>query len=104
MFFCVPFCILPNYRYITSMAFSVLMFRGLDYRTTEEQIQRRLRDLTNVPIRDVRLITDKFTNKSRGFCFVEVSSVAVSVLLINFVIMQFPHLLCYSCYFDYFHS
>ena len=57
---------------------SVLMFRGLDYRTTEEQIHRRLRDLTKVPIKDVRLITDKYTNKSRGFCFVEVTSVAVS--------------------------
>lgn len=52
------------------------MFRGLDYRTTEEQIQRRLRDLTNVPIKDVRLITDKYTNKSRGFAFVEVASIA----------------------------
>ena len=56
------------------------MFRGLDYRTTEEQVQRRLRDLTKVPIKDVRLITDKYTNKSRGFCFVEVTSVAVSSL------------------------
>ena len=54
------------------------MFRGLDYRTTEEQIHRRLRDLTKVPIKDVRLITDKYTNKSRGFAFVEVTSVAVS--------------------------
>jgi len=62
---------------------NVLMFRGLDYRTTEEQVQRRLRDLTKVPIKDVRLITDKYTNKSRGFCFVEVTSVAEGKELMN---------------------
>ena len=61
-----------------SILSAVLMLRGLDYRTTEDQIHRRLKDLSSVAIKDVRLITDKYTNKSRGFCFVEVSSVAVS--------------------------
>ena len=36
-------------------------------------------EITALPIYDVRLIRDKLTNTSRGFCFVELGSVEVHV-------------------------
>lgn len=34
-----------------------------------------MRRISEAPIKDVRLIADKYTNKSRGFCFIEFSSI-----------------------------
>ncbi|XP_046840229.1 RNA-binding protein 5-like isoform X2 [Xenia sp. Carnegie-2017] len=53
----------------------VLILRGLDILTTEETIRQSLATFTTTPIFDVRLIKDKLTGTSRGFCFVELGSV-----------------------------
>jgi len=53
---------------------NVLMMRGLDTNTSEETIRNHLVELTSVPIFDVRLIKDKVTGISRGFCFIELGS------------------------------
>ena len=42
------------------------------------QIRKSLVEITALPIYDVRLIRDKLTNTSRGFCFVELGSVEVT--------------------------
>ena len=41
------------------------------------QIRNHLVELTSVPIFDVRLIKDKVTGISRGFCFIELGSTEV---------------------------
>ena len=41
------------------------------------QIRNHLVELTSVAIYDVRLIKDKVTGISRGFCFIELGSVEV---------------------------
>ena len=41
------------------------------------QIKQSLVEITALPIYDVRLIKDKLTGTSRGFCFVELESVQV---------------------------
>ena len=38
-------------------------------------------EITALPVYDVRLIRDKLTNTSRGFCFVELGSVEVNIKL-----------------------
>ncbi|XP_028407873.1 RNA-binding protein 5-like isoform X2 [Dendronephthya gigantea] len=53
----------------------VLILRGLDILTTEETIRQSLASFTSTPIFDVRLIKDKLTGTSRGFCFVELGSI-----------------------------
>ena len=55
------------------------MFRGLDYRTEESEIKEALTKLTSIVIKDIRLIRDKYSGKSRGFAFIEVNTVAVSL-------------------------
>ena len=42
-------------------------------------------EITALPIYDVRLIRDKLTNTSRGFCFVELGSVGVTLCFCLFV-------------------
>ncbi|CAB4021042.1 RNA-binding 5-like, partial [Paramuricea clavata] len=53
----------------------VLILRGLDILTTEETIRQSLASFTSTPIFDVRLIKDKLTGTSRGFCFIELGSI-----------------------------
>ena len=42
------------------------------------QVRQSLASFTSTPIFDVRLIKDKLTGTSRGFCFVEFGSIEVS--------------------------
>lgn len=42
------------------------------------QVRLAIGKLCTLPLKDVRLIRDKATNTSRGFCFVELNSVDVS--------------------------
>eukprot|EP00794_Sanderia_malayensis_P006084 gene6084-6787_t len=53
---------------------NVLMMRGLDTNSSEETIRNSIAELTSLPIYDVRLIKDKITGMSRGFCFIEFGS------------------------------
>ena len=45
------------------------------------QIRKALVEITALPIYDVRLIRDKLTSTSRGFCFVELGSVEVTMYM-----------------------
>ena len=48
-------------------------------------------EITALPVYDVRLIRDKLTNTSRGFCFVELGSVEVNIKLSqNIILIRTP--------------
>ncbi|KAK3740589.1 hypothetical protein QZH41_001067, partial [Actinostola sp. cb2023] len=53
----------------------VLILKGLDVLTNEETVRTMLSSITTLPIYDIRLIRDKLTSTSRGFCFVELASI-----------------------------
>lgn len=60
------------------------------------QIRKALVEITALPVYDVRLIRDKLTNTSRGFCFVELGSVEVHMTTCNILStldMQLPYFL-----------
>ena len=56
------------------------------------QIRNHLVELTSVPIFDVRLIKDKVTGISRGFCFIELGSIEVYFSIINGNVLYVLHL------------
>ena len=50
-------------------------------------------EITALPVYDVRLIRDKLTNTSRGFCFVELGSVEVNIKLSqNIILIRTPEI------------
>jgi RNA-binding protein 5/10 len=68
---------------------TVLVVRGLDITTTEDSVLYTKHELTfkirellsqYAPLKEVRLIRDKLTHISRGFCFVELNSLEVFLL------------------------
>jgi len=62
---------------------NVLMLRGMDFSTTEENIRLEISKLTKHSIYDVRLIKDKVTDMSRGFAFVELGSTEDAASLLD---------------------
>lgn len=76
---------------------SVLIFKGLDVNSDEDsvrrhqrsrqacnivnhlrlQVRRAVKEICAMPLKDIRLIKDKNTDVSRGFCFVELDSMEV---------------------------
>lgn len=62
-------------------ACNVLILRGLSTETTEDDIRNAVFNLSNKTIYDVRLVKDKISNISRGFCFVELGSKEVNFIL-----------------------
>ncbi|XP_066284989.1 RNA-binding protein 5-like isoform X3 [Branchiostoma lanceolatum] len=63
-----------GYNEVGSLPSNTLIFRGLDTLTTEETIRSTLGALSTVHIHSIRLIKDKLTHTSRGFCFVEMNT------------------------------
>lgn len=68
----------------------VLILRGLDTITNDEAIRKALVEITALPVYDVRLIRDKLTNTSRGFCFVELGSVEEASQLLEIITNMHP--------------
>lgn len=68
----------------------VLILKGLDTITHDEAIRKALVEITALPIYDVRLIRDKLTNTSRGFCFVELGSVLEASQLLEIITNMHP--------------
>ncbi|KII72073.1 RNA-binding protein 5 [Thelohanellus kitauei] len=66
-------------------ACNVLILKGLDHETTEEAVRNAVCHLTNKIVYDVRLIRDKITNVSRGFCFVEMGDIDGARSLLSFI-------------------
>ncbi|KAJ7370824.1 RNA-binding protein 5 [Desmophyllum pertusum] len=69
---------------------TVLILKGLDTITNVEAIRKALVEITALPIYDVRLIRDKLTNTSRGFCFVELGSVEEASQLLEIITNMHP--------------
>ncbi|XP_029206023.2 RNA-binding protein 5-like isoform X1 [Acropora millepora] len=70
---------------LTNNPCKVLILKGLDTITHDEAIRKALVEITALPIYDVRLIRDKLTSTSRGFCFVELGSVEEASQLLEII-------------------
>ena len=55
------------------------MFRGLDASTTEENLLRALNNVAQLTCKNIQVIRDQASQASHGYAFVELSSVAESV-------------------------
>uniref|UniRef100_A0A0K2TAI4 RNAbinding protein 5like [Acyrthosiphon pisum] n=1 Tax=Lepeophtheirus salmonis TaxID=72036 RepID=A0A0K2TAI4_LEPSM len=63
-----------------------ILLRGLDALTTEESVTNVLATLTALPIKSVQIARDSLTNMSRGFAYVEMSSLQDAILLHNLLL------------------
>ncbi|XP_048577225.1 RNA-binding protein 5 isoform X1 [Nematostella vectensis] len=68
----------------------VVMFKGLDVLTNEDAIRAALSAITVLPIYDIRLIKDKVTGTSRGFCFVELATIEEATQLLELIAAMNP--------------
>lgn len=66
------------------------------------QVRAAIQEISDLPLQDIRLIKDKATNTSRGFCFVELNTIEVNCNLVGlFPIINVLHrkpLACYQLY------
>lgn len=76
---------------LTNNPCKVLILKGLDTITHDETIRKALVEITALPIYDVRLIRDKLTSTSRGFCFVELGSIEEASQLLEIISNMQPH-------------
>ena len=56
---------------------TALIFRGLDALTTEETITAAVARLSQIALKNCKVIRDEATGTSKGFCFVELNSIQV---------------------------
>ncbi|CAN8006629.1 unnamed protein product [Ixodes pacificus] len=66
---------------ISSVPTNTLLLRNLDVLTTEERVLAVLGQTTNVPIKSLKVARDPATGTSRGFCYVELHTVAEAAQL-----------------------
>ncbi|CAN8002052.1 unnamed protein product, partial [Ixodes hexagonus] len=66
---------------ISSVPTNTLLLRNLDVLTTEERVLAVLGQTTNVPIKSLKVARDPKTGTSRGFCYVELHTVAEAAQL-----------------------
>ncbi|CAD5119081.1 DgyrCDS7726 [Dimorphilus gyrociliatus] len=64
---------------------NTLLFRGLDALTTEEKLCDALHEVAACQIANVSVIRDTLTSVSKGFAFVELSSVAESKAMLEYL-------------------
>ena len=67
------------------MCFSALIFRGLDALTTEDNIIAALANVTNLPVKNIKVIRDDLTGTSQGFGFLEMNSLADSTAVLDVI-------------------
>ncbi|KAL3183973.1 hypothetical protein MRX96_006292 [Rhipicephalus microplus] len=70
-----------GYDEISSVPTNTLLLRNLDVLTTEERVLAVLGQTTNVPIKSLKVARDAATGVSRGFCYVELHTVAEAAQL-----------------------
>ena len=63
--------------------FPAVLLRNLDPLTTEDGVLESLKNVSNMPIRSVRIGRDPLTSASRGICYLELNSVVDSMHLFN---------------------
>ncbi|XP_019851943.1 PREDICTED: RNA-binding protein 5-like [Amphimedon queenslandica] len=69
---------------------NVIIIRGLELSSNEKSIRDAISGISSVHLKDIRLIKDKVTNISRGFCFVETDTAEECGELMKAVQEQFP--------------
>ena len=69
---------------------NVLILRGLKVSSGEEAVRMALASISNHPVRDVRLIKDRITKESRGFCFIEFTGVNEATETLDTIFEQAP--------------
>ncbi|XP_078595320.1 RNA-binding protein 10-like isoform X7 [Branchiostoma floridae x Branchiostoma japonicum] len=79
-----------GYNEVGSQPSNTLIFRGLDTLTTEETLRSTLGALSTVHIHSIRLIKDKLTHTSRGFCFVEMNTVEEAAQMMDVLMAVRP--------------
>eukprot|EP00118_Oscarella_pearsei_P010223 m.61965 g.61965 ORF g.61965 m.61965 type:complete len:175 (+) comp35034_c1_seq2:890-1414(+) len=63
-------------KYVTSNPESnVVLFRKLDTLSSEDTIRSTILAIAPLNIIQIRIVKDKLTNTSRGFCFIELDSI-----------------------------
>ncbi|XP_065829290.1 RNA-binding protein 5-A-like [Oscarella lobularis] len=62
---------------------NVVLFRKLDTLSSEDTIRSSVLAVAPINVINVRIVKDKLTNTSRGFCFIELDSVQTSYYLIE---------------------
>ena len=67
-----------------------MLLRGLDALSTEDSVLNCLMQLTNLPIKSLRIGKDSLTNTSRGVCYVEMNSVVDAMFLHNQLLGEPP--------------
>lgn len=70
--------------------FLAVLLRGLDALSTEDSVLNCLMQLTNLPIKSIRIGKDSLTNTSRGVCYVEMNSVVDAMFLHNQLLGEPP--------------
>uniref|UniRef100_A0A6B2G0S0 RNA-binding protein 5 (Trinotate prediction) n=1 Tax=Myxobolus squamalis TaxID=59785 RepID=A0A6B2G0S0_MYXSQ len=70
---------------VQNCVYLVLILKGLDVYTTEEEVRNAVCHLTKKIVYDIRLIKEKISNVSRGFCFVELGNVDDAKTLMHFL-------------------
>lgn len=69
---------------------NTVLLRGLDALSTEDSVLNCLMQLTNLPIKSIRIGRDSLTNTSRGVCYVEMNSVVDAMFLHNQLLGEPP--------------
>ena len=70
--------------------FLAVLLRGLDALSTEDSVLNCLGQLTNLPIKSIRIGKDSLTNTSRGVCYVEMNTVVDAMFLHNQLLGEPP--------------
>lgn len=71
---------------------NTVLLRGLDTLTTESNVLETIQDLSNLPIKSVRIGRDPVTNTSLGVCYIEMNYVMDATFLHNALLMATPEI------------
>jgi RNA recognition motif-containing protein len=68
----------------------ILILKGLDSQTSEENVRQAIQVVTNLPVQDIRVIKDKISGLGRGFCFVDLSTIETATEMLKTLRSQSP--------------